>query len=58
MDIEASRQAVSDLPVTVRLLHSPYRDGQSVIRDSASSRIIYMPPEAPDVATLMGDLFT
>ena len=32
---------------------SPYRDGQNVIRESGSGAIIYMPPEAKDVATLM-----
>jgi len=33
-----------------------YRDGQNVIRDSASGRIVYMPPEASDVPDLMGNL--
>jgi Fic family protein len=32
---------------------TPYRDGQNVIRDSRSRAIVYMPPEASDVATLM-----
>ena len=32
---------------------TPYRDGQNVIRDSGSRRIVYMPPEAKDVASLM-----
>ena len=35
---------------------TPYRDGQNVIRDSATRRIAYMPPEAPDVVPLMADL--
>lgn len=30
-----------------------YRDGQNVIRDSRSRRIVYMPPEAKDVPALM-----
>jgi Fic family protein len=30
-----------------------YRDGQNVIRDSRSRRIVYMPPEARDVPLLM-----
>jgi Fic family protein len=30
-----------------------YRDGQNVIRDSRSRRIVYMPPEAKDVPPLM-----
>ena len=32
---------------------TPYRDGQNVIRDSASGGIVYMPPEARDVPGLM-----
>jgi Fic family protein len=32
---------------------TPYRDGQNVIRDSASGGIVYMPPEATDVPCLM-----
>ncbi len=35
---------------------SPYRDAQNVIRDSGSGRIVYLPPEAPDVAGLMAAL--
>jgi Fic family protein len=47
----------------VRLLHglafegvskgTPYRDGQNVIRDGIDGRIVYLPPEATDVPTLM-----
>jgi len=33
-----------------------YRDGQNVIRDSASGRIVYLPPEAADVPALMSEL--
>jgi Fic family protein len=36
-----------------RVKPTPYRDGQNVIRDSASRRIVYMPPEAKDVPKLM-----
>lgn len=32
---------------------TPYRDGQNVIRDSASGAIVYLPPEAEDVPHLM-----
>ena len=32
---------------------TPYRDGQNVIRDSATGAIVYLPPEARDVAGLM-----
>jgi Fic family protein len=35
---------------------TPYRDGQNVIKDSASGRIVYMPPEAKDVPGLMRGL--
>ncbi|MBK9314929.1 MAG: Fic family protein [Acidobacteria bacterium] len=35
---------------------TPYRDGQNVIRDSRSRRIVYMPPEAKDVPALISDL--
>ena len=35
---------------------TPYRDGQNVIRDSATGLIVYMPPEAKDVAELMAGL--
>lgn len=32
---------------------TPYREGQNVITDSLSGRIVYMPPEAKDVPILM-----
>jgi len=35
---------------------SEYREGQNVIRESGSRRIVYMPPEAKDVAVLMAQL--
>lgn len=35
---------------------TPYRDGQNVIRDSRSRRIVYMPPEAKDVPLLMKEM--
>ena len=35
---------------------TPYRDGQNVIRDTATGTIVYMPPEAQDVPDLMRDL--
>ena len=37
---------------------TPYRDGQNVIRDSATGRIVYLPPEAADVPALMRALIT
>ncbi|MEX1028716.1 MAG: Fic family protein [Paenibacillaceae bacterium] len=33
-----------------------YREGQNVIRDSASGGIVYLPPEAKDVPKLMSEL--
>ncbi len=35
---------------------TPFRDGQNVIRDARSRRIIYMPPESKDVSRLMKEL--
>ena len=35
---------------------TPYREGQNVIKDGQTGRIVYMPPEAHDVATLMKNL--
>lgn len=60
----ASRHVISEK--TIQILHalvmangktkiSPtsYRDGQNVIRDGRTRRIVYMPPEAKDVPKLM-----
>ena len=33
-----------------------YRDGQNIIRDSRTKGIVYMPPEAKDVPTLMREM--
>ena len=41
-----------------RVKSTPYRDGQNVIRDANSKRIVYMPPEAGDVPGLMQQLVT
>jgi Fic family protein len=41
---------------THRVKPTPFRDGQNVIRDGRSKRIVYMPPEAKDVPTLMKQL--
>lgn len=35
---------------------SEYRDGQNVIRESQTGKIVYLPPEASDVPSLMNDL--
>ena len=39
-----------------KITPSPYRDGQNVIRDGSTNAIVYMPPEAKDVAELMKQL--
>lgn len=39
-----------------RARSTPYRDGQNAIRDAASGAIVYLPPEAADVPSLMADL--
>ncbi len=39
-----------------KLVPTPYRDGQNVITDGASRMIVYMPPEARDVPSLMRGL--
>lgn len=39
-----------------RVKPTPYRDGQNVIRDGRSQAIVYLPPEAKDVAALMRQL--
>jgi Fic family protein len=35
---------------------SPWRDGQNMIRDSESGALVYLPPEAKDVPSLMSGL--
>lgn len=35
---------------------TPYRDGQNVIRETATGRIVYLPPEAKDVPVLMAEM--
>jgi Fic family protein len=49
-------QRIHGLVMTGRNKASSLRDGQNVIRDSRSGAIVYMPPEAGDVAALMRDL--
>jgi len=53
---ERSVQTIHSLVMEGREKPSPYRDGQNVIRDSASGGIVYMPPEAKDVSALMDAL--
>lgn len=68
--IQVETWAVQGKPLTedlIRRLHAlveygqrakptPYRDGQNVIRDSATGAIVYLPPEAKDVPALMQTL--
>jgi len=53
---EQDIQALHGLVMEGHSKHSPYRDGQNVIRNSADGGIVYMPPEAPDVPGLMQEL--
>lgn len=45
---------VGDGHTTVK--QTSYRDGQNVIKDSASGAIVYMPPESKDVPAMMKNL--
>lgn len=69
---EIEKLLSSHMPVSediIKLLHAcviggdkrqikptAYRDGQNVIKDSISGKIVYMPPEAKDVPLLMNAL--
>lgn len=53
---EQDIQVLHGLVMDGKARPTPYRDGQNVIRDSASGAIVYMPPEAGDVGGLMRDL--
>ncbi len=66
--------AAHDKPITenaIQIIHAlvmsngktkvkptPYRDGQNVIKDSRTRTIVYMPPEAGDVAPLMSAMIS
>ncbi len=50
-------QTIHGLVMTGKAKPTPYRDGQNIIRDSASGGIVYMPPEARDAPPLMAELF-
>ncbi len=54
--IEKDVRTIHGLVMTGKARATPYRDGQNVIRDSRSHRIVYMPPEAKDVTGLMREL--
>jgi Fic family protein len=53
---EAMIRTIHGLVEYGRSRPTPYRNGQNVIRDSRTGGIVYMPPEAKDVARLMKDL--
>ncbi len=57
---ELSEDLVKQLHALVekgkRAKPAPYRNGQNVIQDSASGKIVYMPPEAKDVPKLMSEM--
>jgi Fic family protein len=50
---ERDLRVVHGLVMKGRGQPTPYRDGQNVIRDSASNQIVYLPPECCDVPLLM-----
>ncbi|WP_068045519.1 Fic family protein [Nocardia speluncae] len=54
---ETEFRRVHGLVMHGRRTPTPYRDGQNVIREAATGKVVYLPPEAGDVAVLMADLF-
>ncbi|MFO1438220.1 MAG: Fic family protein [Verrucomicrobiaceae bacterium] len=53
---EKDIQTIHGLAFDGKKRPTPYRDGQNVIRNSGSGAITYLPPEAKEVAELMGEL--
>lgn len=53
---EKQVQTLHAIVETGRHKKSRYRDGQNVIKDSATRAIVYLPPEAKDVPQLMSEL--
>ena len=53
---EMDVRRIHGLVMNGKSVPTAYRDGQNVIRDSATRRIVYMPPEARDVPGLMKEL--
>lgn len=53
---ESEIQTIHGLVIEGRERPTPYRDGQNVIKDSGTGAIVYMPPEAGDVPSLMRDM--
>ena len=54
---ETQVKTLHGLVMTGKAKPSPYRDGQNIIRDSGSGRVVYLPPEAPDVTALISEMF-
>ena len=58
-DMRITEQMIKSLHALVmgdgrsKIKPTEYRDGQNVIKDGRTKAIIYLPPEAPDVAPLM-----
>lgn len=55
---EKEIKTIHGLVMTGKTKPTPYRDGQNVIRETRSGRVVYMPPEAKDVPILMKELVT
>ena len=55
---DRSIRTIHGLVMSRKKQPTAYRDGQNVIRDGRSGRIIYLPPEAPEVPQLMVELVT
>lgn len=53
---EADIRHIHGLVIEGRASPTAYRDGQNIISDSLSGSIVYLPPEASDVPTLMAEL--
>jgi Fic family protein len=53
---EVQLRRLHGLVMTGQPKPTPYRDGQNVIRNSHTRDIVYMPPEAKEVPSLMADL--
>lgn len=53
---EKTLRTIHELVMSGRKTPTAYRDGQNVIRDGRSGRMVYLPPEAKDVPALMKDL--
>ncbi len=53
---EKEIRTIHGLVMTGKAKPTPYRKGQNVIRETRTGRVVYMPPEAKDVPSLMKDL--